>query len=719
MFNLQVFKHKYYVTKAMDNQQGYTELESRRGEIYIEDYHSNSDFRVATNTTLDTVFADPSLIQDAVKVGDRIAPLLFNKDIALREEELRLKEQRKTLPPELTEEEILEILKPRTLEELRKEFRDEIVSKIGQQVRQQILLYKNPPDSVREKVRSLGLEGLEITDKDILVYPPKISDPAGHAEKLSEIVDISVPRLRNLLEGKNRYVVLATKIEPEVSEKIKNIIDKDKADFKGIGFEQKTYRFYPERELAAQVLGFTDESGGKYGIEAYYDDILKGEIGVFKTKLDGLGNQITVGDDTLIKPAEDGADIYLTIDRSIQLETDRLLKNAVINTRADAGQVLIMDPKTGRLIAASQYPTFDPNEFWKALDTEEIFLTEEDLQKVETIKRGDSTETYLVYDSAKEDKLQLLPVTSELTGEIYYEKFKNNVGGAVYRNRIVQDLYEPGSVFKAITMAAAIDAEEVTPNTTMNDNGPIKVDNFTIGNALGKTYGVITMTQVLETSNNVGMAWVSRKIGRSLFHGYMKKFGLGRRSDIQFANEQTGQIAPFTSWAESELVTHAFGQGITTTPIQMVTAFSALANGGLLMQPSIVKKIEYADGKVDEIEPVIVRKVISKKAADTLTAMLVSVVENGQSRSARLPGYTVAGKTGTSQTYKNGKPLSGAGTTIATFAGYAPAYDPRYVILVKLDRPRSSQWADMTALPLFNELNAFLLQYFGIPPDKG
>jgi cell division protein FtsI/penicillin-binding protein 2 len=378
-----------------------------------------------------------------------------------------------------------------------------------------------------------------------------------------------------------------------------------------------------------------------------------------------------------------------------------------------------MDPKTGRLIAASQYPTFDPNEFWKALDTEEIFLTEEELQKVETIKRGDTTETYLVYDSAKEDKLQLLPVTSELTGEIYYEKFKNNVGGAVYRNRIVQDLYEPGSVFKAITMSAAIDAEEVTPNTTMNDNGPIKVDNFTIGNALGKTYGVITMTQVLETSNNVGMAWVSRKIGRSLFHGYMKKYGLGRRSDIQFANEQTGQIAPFTSWAESELVTHAFGQGITTTPIQMVTAFSALANGGLLMQPSIVKKIEYADGKIDEIEPVIVRKVISKKAADTLTAMLVSVVENGQSKSARLPGYTVAGKTGTSQTYKNGKPLSGAGTTIATFAGYAPAYDPRYVILVKLDRPRSSQWADMTALPLFNELNAFLLQYFGIPPDKG
>jgi cell division protein FtsI (penicillin-binding protein 3) len=231
-------------------------------------------------------------------------------------------------------------------------------------------------------------------------------------------------------------------------------------------------------------------------------------------------------------------------------------------------------------------------------------------------------------------------------------------------------------------------------------------------------YGVITMTQVLETSNNVGMAWISRKIGRNLFHTYLKKYGLGRRTDIEFNNELPGQLKPFNTWAESELVTHAFGQGLTTTPIQMVTAISTFANGGLLMQPSIVKKIEYSDGIVDEIEPVIVRKVVSQKTADTINAMLVSVVERGQSKVARIPGYTIAGKTGTSQTYKHGQPLSGAGTTIATFAGIAPANDPRFVILVKLDRPRSSQWADSTALPLFREITTFLLQYLGIPPDK-
>jgi cell division protein FtsI/penicillin-binding protein 2 len=317
-----------------------------------------------------------------------------------------------------------------------------------------------------------------------------------------------------------------------------------------------------------------------------------------------------------------------------------------------------------------------------------------------------------------DDKLQLLPVQSELTGEEYFEKFKNNVGGVVYRNRVVQDLFEPGSIFKPITMSVAIDSEIVNANTTFNDSGPIFVDNFRINNALNKNYGVITMTQALETSNNVAMAWLSRQIGRNLFHNYMMQYGLNRRTDIEFLNEHTGRVRPFTSWAESELVTHSFGQGFTMTPIQMVTAIASIANGGVLMQPSIVNRIEHSDGKVEESRPVTVRRVVSQKTADTITAMMVSTVDRGQSNTIRIPGYSVAGKTGTSQTYRNGRPLSGAGTTIASFVGFAPASDPRFVILVKMDRPKTSPWADSTAMPLFDELTRFLLQYFAIPPDR-
>lgn len=718
MFNLQVFKHRHYVSLAMANQQGYRELEPRRGEIFIKDLHSGTDFRVATNTTLDTIFADPSLVEDEVFIGDQIAPLLFDVDLALRAEEQRLRDQRKTLPADLSEEELSEILKPKTLEELKREFRDDLVTKLGQQIRPQIILYQNPPDSIREGVRRLALRGIEIRDRDIIAFPPEIIDARRHAEVLSSIVGIDENRLSRLLEGRNRYVVLATKIDPDASEKIREMVRLDRTAFRGLGFEQRTYRFYPENSLAAQVLGFVSSGVGSYGIEAYFDSILKGEKGIFQTMLDGAGRQITVGDDTLIQPAQDGSNVFLSLDRSIQLETERLLRDYVIATRSDAGQVIVMNPKTGEIMAMAHFPTFNPNEFWTALDTEEIFLEEEDYAKIERVVRGGAEEVYLVNNRLTDDKIQLLPVTSELTGEEFFEKFKNDVGSAVYRNRIVQDLFEPGSIFKPITMAVAIDSEIVGPNTTFNDSGPIFVDNFRINNALNRNYGVITMTQALETSNNVAMSWLSRQIGRNLFHNYMMQFGLNRRTDVEFLNEHTGRVRPFTSWAESELVTHSFGQGFTMTPIQMVTAISTIANGGVLMQPTIVDRIEHSNGKTEENRPVTVRRVVSQKTADTISAMMVSTVDRGQSASIRIPGYSVAGKTGTSQTYRNGRPLSGAGTTIASFVGFAPASDPRFVILVKMDRPKTSPWADSTAMPLFNDLTRFLLQYFAIPPDR-
>lgn len=717
LFVLQVVRHNYYVETALADRQGLTELNSRRGEIFFNDYNSDEGFRVATNTTSDTIFADPFLIEDPLFIADKLAPILFDEKSALEAEEFRLKEQRKSLPADLTEEEVHSILQPRSVSELELEFRQEMLDKLSQKVRQSIILYNDPEPSVRDSVRALGLPGIEITDRQIFAYPPQISNPKEYAAKMSTILDIEPARLENLFKGNNRYTILAKKIELAKSEQIQDMIDENDEAFKGIGFEPKSYRFYPERELGSQVLGFVDSTGGTYGVEEYFDDILSGESGVFKTQLDGLGKQITVGGDTVIKPAEDGSDVYLTIERSIQMEVERLLQKRVEDTQADSGQVIVMDPKTGKILAMAHYPTYDPNEFWKALDTEEIFMTPEDKENLIEFNYASGTETYLVTDEELNKQFQVLPLVSEETGETYYEKFKNNVGAAVYRNRTVVDVYEPGSIFKPLTMSAAIDDESVTPNTTVVDNGPIQVDEFWISNALNKHYGTITMTQVLETSNNVGMAWIAQRIGRNLFHSYMMKYGLGKRTDIEFVGEKSGQIEPFTGWADSELVTHAFGQGITLTPIQMITAFSALANDGVLMEPSIVEKIVHSDGRVDEIDPTIVRRVVSKKTADTLVAMLESVIVNGQARTAKVKGYTVAGKTGTSQTYKHGVPLSGPGTTVASFAGFAPASNPRFVVLIKVDKPRTSPWGADVAAPLFHDIAEYILQYMAIPPD--
>jgi cell division protein FtsI/penicillin-binding protein 2 len=249
----------------------------------------------------------------------------------------------------------------------------------------------------------------------------------------------------------------------------------------------------------------------------------------------------------------------------------------------------------------------------------------------------------------------------------------------------------------------------------MIDDGPIQVDEFTINNAFGQHYGEITMTQILETSNNIGMAWIADKIGRTLFYEYITKFGFSEQLEIEFNNEKEGILSKPNTWAESELATISFGQGLTVTPLQMVMSYAALANDGVLMQPTLVKKIEYADRFIEDIDPRVLRTVVSKKTANTLSAMLVSVVDQGEAGKGKLEGYSVAGKTGTAHTYKNGQPLEGKGTTMATFVGYAPAEDPEFVVLVRIEKPRSSQWAGDTAVPVFRDIAEFLVDYLNIP----
>jgi len=225
------------------------------------------------------------------------------------------------------------------------------------------------------------------------------------------------------------------------------------------------------------------------------------------------------------------------------------------------------------------------------------------------------------------------------------------------------------------------------------------------------------MTEVLINSCNIGMSYVAQLLGRSLLYSYIQSFGFGERTDIQLDGEESGYIEYYEDWADSELVTHAFGQGISVTPLQMVTAVSALANEGVLMQPYVVDSVEYADGSVTEYEPEIIRQAVTKETADLMTAMLTAVVEQGYSTLA-FDDHYVAGKSGTAQTYKWGKALTGRGTTIGSFVGYGPIDDPQFVILVKFDYPRADEWGANTAGPVFHDIADFLYSYYNVPPDK-
>lgn len=421
----------------------------------------------------------------------------------------------------------------------------------------------------------------------------------------------------------------------------------------GVYLRTEEYRYSPEDSLASNVLGFVNRDGkGQYGVEGYFNEELSGLQGLALVEKSPSGSQITIGNRKVINP-ENGVSVVLSIDRAIQYYVEKKLEEAVNRYGATAGNVIIMEPATGRIVAMANYPDFNPNFYNTSL----------------------------------------------------LENFTNtNISG----------VYEPGSVFKVITMAAGIDAGLVSPNTTYTDIGEVQVDDRTIRNADLKAYGTQTMAQVLEKSLNTGAVFVVQKIGRSLFYKYLKDFGFDSSTGVELDGEVPAHIRPFRSWAEIDLATMSFGQGIAITPMQLVTAVSVIANQGKLMQPHIVDKILYPSGAVS-VDPQIVRVILKPQTAQLVSAMMVNVVDKGHGQLAGVSGYRIAGKTGTAQIPKGGGYEQDA--TIGTFIGFGPVDNPRFVMLTRIDRPEGMRFAESSAAPLFGDIAKFLLDYWQVPPE--
>jgi len=488
-----------------------------------------------------------------------------------------------------------------------------------------------------------------------LVYavPGQIKDKKETAQKLARILNMKQEEIEDSIKDNRKfYVPIKHKISDQETEEIK------KSKLSGIYLNEEPQRIYPEKTLAAHILGFVNNEGhGQYGIEGFFDKELRGKPGFIQAEKDVLGTIIS-WNEAKINPADNGADIVLTIDRNIQYKTEEILEKAVKKHQADSGSIIVMEPKTGKILAMACYPTFDPNKFFEVKD---------------------------------------------------YNLFKNSA---------ISDVWEPGSIFKVITMAAALNEGKITPETTYVDTGSVVIDNHIIRNAGNRVYGQQTMTQVLENSINTGAIFAKEQIGNEMFYNYIKNFGFGVYTGIELAGEGKGNISSINDWSRSQFATATFGQGIAITPLQMATAIAAIANNGRLMKPTIVEKIIKSDKKEEEIKPHLVRQVIKPNAAAQLGAMMVQVVEKGHGYQAQVPGYYVAGKTGTAQV-----PLpSGNGydpnKTIGSFAGFAPINEPRFAILVKIDVPRDVIWAESSAAPVCGELTRELLNYYKIPPSR-
>lgn len=702
LVKLQIFEHDTYLAQAKSQHEKRSVLPARRGKILVKKHKSTEEVTpLATNNTLKMLFVDPLVL----------AYPKYNPKVDLSEQERG--------NPRLAAEILAPILIHARCEsvdgcdietDLSKltnadktaifAYQQELEKKFSQIERTRVLLESELAPSRSLAIEDLNLNGIWLAGSSVFADPTQINDIVFTAEKLSPLLNIETKYLEQSLKRRpKRYEKIVDKIVPEVSEKIAELKQnpKYKDALRGIGMKDEHWRYYPERKLASQVLGFVDSrENGQYGIEGYFNQTLKGEEGFIYGATNTRGQRI-LGKDSGISRAKDGSDVVISIDRIIQGAVEKILEEDTQRFEADFGQIIVMEPSTGKILAMAQAPSFDPNEFGKT------FLRYEISQEQVQLDREDELFNPRIPTIAEEGR--------------YYRYF-NTWGPQVFRNKNISDLYEPGSVVKALSMAAAINSDEVTPQTIFDDNGPVEIEEFKIRNSDDVYAGPTSMISTLNRSLNTGIAFITRKMGRELWYDYLQKFGFAQYTDIRLEGEINGDVEFWKDWSESELITRGFGQGMSSTPLQMITAFSSLANGGYLMKPILVEEIRHADGTIEKYPPERIRRVISDSTYNTIKSMLLNAVNNGIARGARVKGYSIMGKTGTSQTYKNGKAQEGLGTTITSFAGFGPFSNPKFVILVKYDYPKISQWGSETAAVTFGRVAEFLFNYFEVPPDQ-
>jgi len=490
------------------------------------------------------------------------------------------------------------------------------------------------------------------------VIPKLVEDVPATTLALSSVLDVDEEMVRERLSDRaDPFEIIKKKITPEEEARLKEL------DLKGVSFLPEIYRYYPAGELASQVVGFAGPGDGGemgiYGIEASWNGELQGRSGTLSQERDAAGRWISLSDREHTPP-EDGTSLVLTIDRVIQYEVEKILAETNEKFNADRASAIVLEPKTGKILAMATMPQFNPNEYGKT----------EDISR--------------------------------------------------FMNPIVSQPYESGSVMKPITMAIGIEEGKVNPNTEFVDTGVVNEAGYAIRNAEDKVYGRSSMTKVLDESINTGVMFVEQLVGHVPFRESLRRFGFGAKTGVRLPVEHAGNLRNLDNpKSDIQFMTASFGQGITVTPLQLALAYGAIANGGILMKPQIVDQIIDTNGNARDVAPEEVRRVLSQDTAEKVGAMLRSVVVNGHGKRADVPGYLVGGKTGTAQVAKTGG-LKGydENVTVGSFVGYAPINDPRFVIVVKFDNPKDVQWAESSAAPTFGMIMRFLLSYATVPTTE-
>jgi cell division protein FtsI (penicillin-binding protein 3) len=496
--------------------------------------------------------------------------------------------------------------------------------------------------------RQGGALATSAATESLFVQPRSVGDPVRVAARLAPILGQPEAEVHAALTGPRSFVWLRRKLPPTVAEQVRALREP------GLGFLPEPLRLYPNRELAAHVLGFEGAEGGLEGVERAFNADLAGVPGKAIAGRDALGREVAAPH--VLQQPLPGHGVMLTIDKTIQYIAEREIDGAYRRTHAKAAIAVVLEPRTGDVLAMAMRPTFNPNTF--------------------------------------------LDVPSS----------------DYWRNRAVTDPFEPGSTFKAIMAAAALEEGVIRPDDRIYaENGAITLAGTTIRD--WKKYGWLTFAEVLQNSSNVGSIKVGLSLGRDRYYRYMKAFGFGAPTNVGLAGESRGLLREPQRWSLLSLPTMSIGQEISVTALQMVTAFGAIANGGTLMQPRLVRATFDGEGReTRRFEVKAVRQVVSPTTARTLSSLLTGVVGSGTGRFAAIPGYAVAGKTGTAQKLDPSTRRYSHAPGVLSFVGFAPADEPRFVMLVMLDEPRNEKWGSEAAAPIFSAIGREILRYLEVPP---
>ncbi|MGI6514101.1 MAG: stage V sporulation protein D [Syntrophomonadaceae bacterium] len=472
------------------------------------------------------------------------------------------------------------------------------------------------------------------------------------AQKLAEVLNMDEKEIYDRITRQVSFIWIKRQVDLETSQKLREL------DLEGIGLLEESRRFYPKGTLASHVLGISGiDNTGLDGLDLYYDQLIGGTDGKIVIEHDAVGREIPEATHRYIPPV-DGSSVVLTIDETIQYILERELDKAVEQRQPKAACGIVMDPKTGEILALASRPNFDPNRY-------------------------------------------------------------NDYPAGNRRNFAVHDAYEPGSTMKIVTAAAAMEEDVVKASDRFHCPGSIKVANRRISCAGGTSHGSMDFTEVVEHSCNVGFINTGLKLGLEKYYRYLNAFGFGQKTGIDLPGEARGIIVPQSRATQIDLATMSFGQANAVTPIQLITAACTIANGGTFMKPHLLKEVIAPDGKVKEtVTPTKVRQVLSKETAKELCLILEGVVKNGSGRNAHIEGYRVAGKTGTAQKIAPGGGYM-SNEYVASFLGFAPADNPRLVCLIVIDAPKGyPYYGGWVAAPVFREVMADSLRYLEVPRSE-